>query len=233
MKFGYYFDFAVEKYFKNIIINLLFSAIMMFGFYVKSQLIMVEIFSGKTAMVLMISEFLSVSVTAIFTSCIMRSLPKRIVKLIFVALLWSVAFFAESLLVRKVYGFSAVNGGIMLAVCAVVYGIILGTMILSLCDCIKDSEVSFPTLIVKNLWFIIKAFAYGVFVVVAASLIAFIPVNTRGGRKNLIIVPEQKTIAGENRIFPFIVFFAFPLYTLIFIEVFEAITYEDTPNPSD
>lgn len=210
-----------KKYFKNIAANLVFSAVMMLGFFIRIKIISAEAFSVRESAVLLVCEMLMALFCAAYVAYIMRRFPRRKMKTAGVALIWSLVFFLWDILARFFSLSSDLPEGVIFAVCACVYALLFGVMILSLCACIYDYEASFLRLVFKNTGLFIKMFFGGIAAIVAVCIAAFSPFNTRGGRTTLIIVPKEETAYWEKRIFIAILFFFVPLYALIFIQMSE------------
>lgn len=211
----------LEKYFKNIIINSVFSFVMMLVIHVKLLVIKAEAFPMYNILVLFICEFVSVIACCIIACFILRTRPKRIIKLVTTCVLWTVLFFFESWLVRMLCINATLSEGIMFFICSVIYSLLFAIMVLCLCHTIKDCKIGFCNVIFQHIFSLVKFYIGCIAVFVAFCIAAFAPVNTRGGRNTLVIVPKETTIRWERRIFVVLLFFFIPLYTVALIQKYE------------
>ncbi len=209
-----------KKYFKNIFVNVVFSSVFFFSFYVRHSLSNIQNFNITTILFLALCEFLICFFSCAYVCIIAKRKPSRFKKICFTVSLWSALFFIKDVIVHCVSENILVSKNILFSIDAFGIAILLGIMILSLCQNIYNysGHVLFQA---KNIFLFIKIVIYSIIALLAVCIAAFVPVNTRGTRTNLLIVPEKVTKIWEQRIFLIVLFFLIPLYLIVFIQAFE------------
>lgn len=213
----------IEKYFKNIVVNLIFSAIIMLGFFVKAQILSNDILGTNKLAILLFCEFIMVLVLTTFIAYTMKTFPKQKLKLFFLIPAWSLVLFAEAFFAQKIHLSGYVGNYVFTPICALIYGITCGGLILSVCDYIKASKIAFLPLFLKNICPFLKTFFHNLAVIIVFSLVLFIPANGRSRTAENGPTPEQ-ALATEKKLFPFILFFFIPFFVLTFIQLHEDIS---------
>ncbi len=210
-----------KKYFKNIFVNVVFSSVFFFSFYVKQSLSNIQNFNTTTILLLALCEFLICFFSCAYVCIIARRKPSRFQKICFTVSLWSALFFIKDVIVHCVSENILVNKNILFSIDAFSFAILLGIMILSLCQNIYNYSGHFVLFKAKNIFLFIKLVIYSILALLAVCIAAFVPANTRGTRTNLLIIPEEVTKIWEARIFLIVLFFLIPLYLIVFIQAFE------------
>ncbi|MBE6965378.1 MAG: hypothetical protein IJP05_06630 [Oscillospiraceae bacterium] len=210
-----------KKYFKNIFVNVVFSSIFFFSFYVKKSFSNIQNFNTTTILFFALCEFLICFFSCAYVCIIAKRKPSQGKKIFFTVSLWSALFFIKDVIVHCVSESILVDKNILFIIDTFGTAILLGIMILSLCQNIYNYSGRFLLFKAKNIFFFIKLIIYSILAFLAVCIAAFVPVNTRGTRTNLIIIPKEVTKIWETRIFLILLFFLIPLYLIVFIQAFE------------
>lgn len=224
MKAGQLFDSVVKKYFKNIIINLIFSAAIMFLFYKKSQMFIEKTSAENGLVVIIVCEIAGVLLCAIHTACLLHKLPAKPFGLLSSVFVWGSFFSVASVILYHSGVLDVLNTTVLTIIFAVVYIVLYGMMALLFCICICGCETSFFKLLLQNIMSFIGIIGYCVMVSVIFFLVAAIPVNTTAGKRSIRIVPKEITEKWEPTILLAIIFLVAPIYDIAMVELFLAIS---------
>ncbi len=210
-----------KKYFKNIFVNVAFSSAFFFSFYVRHCLLKIHNINTPAILLFALCDLSICFFSCAYVYIIVKRKLSKLKKLCATASLWSVLFFIKDVIVHYISENILIADNILFIIDTVVTAVLLGIMILSFCQIIYDYSSRFVLFKLKNIFSFVKIVVYSIITLLAVCIAAFIPVNTRGTRTNLLIIPEEVTKIWESRIFLIVLFFLFPLYSIVFIQAFE------------
>ncbi len=231
LKAGQMFDSVIEKYFKNIVINLIFSAVITFLFYIESRIPAAANPDAKVLAVIIVCKIIGVLFCAVHTACIMHRFPCKDARLLLTVFIWSMIFFAMDFLMRICCSKWMINEKITAAIFAAIYILLSGVMTFSLSVCICKHKVSLFHLFFGNIWPFFKMTGYCVVVFVILFVLTVIPVNTTGGKRGVRVVPKEITEKWEPIILSAVIFLFVPMYNIAIIQLFQSIS--DANNSSE
>ncbi len=219
-------SFAEDRFFKNIIINLIFSVLALLSFYAKLCLMAAEAIGGLEFLLIFACEAGFCVFSAIYACFMLKRVPTSFSRLSLLAGAWSVLLFAKDMAVFYVGKSFVVSRGLLFAISGILFAALFAFMLLSLCKKICDFNKPIVWGERKKLRSFFSVFVWGVVSFVVVSLFSVGFVNSRGNRMRLVIVREEITKRWEPRLFALVLLLFLPYYATAFIQFFKDIAEE-------